>query len=95
MEVTVGIELDDIGADGRVGQGVEDVEHVAGGEAAGFVVGDAGGEGRVEDVEVEREVEGRLEGCDGRPPVLVGVYDFYAETVGLLAQVRCGGADAE
>ena len=29
-------------------------------EAAGLVVGDAGGEGGVEDVEVEREVDGRL-----------------------------------
>ena len=61
--VAVGVELDDVGADGWVGKGVENIEDLAGGEAAGLVVGDARSEGRVEDVEVEREIEGCLVWC--------------------------------
>src|SRR5260221_1102707 len=52
------IEFDEVSADDRAGERVKVADGFARGEAAGFPVGDARGEGGIERVHVERDVDG-------------------------------------
>ena len=93
-DIALRVELDDVGAD-QTRQAPDDLQHLAAGQAARFEVRHARREGRIQDVEVERQVDGRLqiERRDVQPTPARD--DLDAEALGLLSLVLVGGSDAD
>ncbi len=94
-DVAGGVELDDVGPDDGTGKRGHQFEDLPGGEPARLVVGDAGGEGGIEAVEVDGDVGRSADGRRIEPAERAGLDRLDAEPVDLLALVGVGGADPD
>ena len=93
--VSSGVEFHDIRTDDRDFEGMKDPNHFPGGEPSRFVMGNAGGKGGVQDVQVEGHVDGSLKvDRNSRIPVF-HLDDLDTETPGLFGLVRIHTPDTE
>ncbi len=89
------VELDDVGADGWPGEGLHEADGVAHSQPTGLGVRDAGGEGRIEAVKVNRHIEWARQfgACTSYPRSHIDRLD--TEAPGLLMLMTIGRADAD